>query len=400
MGMENRKKTDFDRIIDRTHTNSLKWDAYPGDVLPIWVADMDFAVPQPIQDALAHKVEHGVFGYERACREHLETVALRMQKLYGWQVEPNMVLAVPGIVSGFNLAALAACQPGDGMLIQPPVYPHFLKAPGNTGLQQQVAPLTPIREGQTLRYEADMDAFEAAFKQAGIHTGMFLLCNPHNPTGAVYSPNTLTQMAEICLQNDTIICSDEIHSELLLGNTPFTPIATLSPEIAERSITLVAPSKTFNVAGLFCGFAIIPNKDLRSRYQKQSDRLTMHVSSLGLAASEAAFSGACDDWLVDLLAYLTANRDILVDFVRTELPGIRTTVPDATYMAWMDCSQLVEDGTISGSPYKFFLNKGRVALNNGDVFGPGGENFVRFNFACPRERMLEALNRMKNALSG
>ena len=388
------------RLIDRRGTNAIKYEAYPDDIQPMWVADMDFPAPQPVLDALAHKVEHGIFGYEMALKNHLKIVAARMQKLYDWQVKADMVVPVPGIVSGFNLAALAVCESGDGVLVQPPVYPPFLSESANTGLQLQSAPLTLIKEGHTLHYEIDMDAFASAFKQVGVHTGMFLLCNPHNPTGEIYSPQTLTQMAEICLQNEAFICSDEIHSELLLGGAPFTPMAALSPEIAERTITLVAPSKTFNVAGLFCGYAIIPNADIRKKYQKQVKRMTMHVNSLGLAASEAAYSGDCDDWLVDLLTYLTKNRDVMVEFIKENLPGVRTTVPDATYLAWLDCSQLVEDGTIPGSPYKFFLKEAKVALNDGATFGPGGENFVRFNFGCPRERMLEALQKMKAALAG
>ena len=361
---------------------------------------MDFPAPQPVLDALARKVEHGIFGYEMALRGHLEIIAARMQKLYDWQVEADMVVPVPGIVSGFNLAARAVCESGDGVLIQPPVYPPFLREPANTGLQLQSAPLTLVKENHTLHYEVDMDAFASAFKQVSVHTGMFLLCNPHNPTGEIYSPQTLTQMAEICLQNNAFICSDEIHSELLLDGTSFTPMAALSPEIADRTITLVAPSKTFNVAGLFCGYAIIPNAEIRKKYQEQAQRQTMHVNSLGLAAAEAAFSGECDDWLAALCSYLTRNRDVLVEFVKENLPGLRTTVPEATYLAWLDCSQLVEDGTIPGSAYKFFLDKAKVALNEGSTFGPGGENFVRFNFGCPRKRMLEALQRMKDALAG
>ena len=206
-------------------------------------------------------------------------------------------------------------------------------------------------------------------------------------------------MAEICQKNETVIVSDEIHSELLLGGARHTPLATLSPEIAERTITLVAPSKTFNIAGLFCGFAIIPNAELRERYKQVVERMTLHVASLAQVAALAAFSGECDAWLNELRAYLTANRNYLVDFVKRELPGIRITVPDATYLAWLDCSELIKSGKISGSPFNFFLKETRVALNDGVAFGTGGEGFVRLNFGCPRATLAEGLERMKKALT-
>jgi len=228
---------------------------------------------------------------------------------------------------------------------------------------------------------------------------MFLLCNPHNPTGQVYTKADLARMADICLKNDIFICSDEIHSEILLDGTKHLPIAALDPEIAEHTVTLIAPSKTFNVPGLFCGFAIIPNKDLLERYKKTVECMAMHVSSPGLAAAQVAFSGACDAWLAALRTYLTGNRDFLVKFVRNELHGIGTTVPDATYLAWLDCNEPVNSGTISGTPYEFFLKSAKVALNEGMDFGSGGEGFVRLNFGCPRVTLVEALTRMKSALT-
>ncbi len=390
----------FDAIIERRGTNSIKWRLYPEDVLPAWVADMDFAAPEPILEALQRFVEHGVFGYESTSKELRETVAARMETLYGWQVSPEAVVATPGVVAGFTLATNALCAAGQGLLIQPPVYPPFLKVNGSAGLVRQEATLRLETEGSTLRYGVDFDVFQQAVHSAGARTGMFLLCNPHNPTGQVYSKDDLARMADICLKNDIIICSDEIHSEILLGGTKHIPIAALDPEIADRTVTLVAPSKTFNVPGLFCGFAIIPNRDLLERYKKTVDCMAMHVSSPGLAAAQVAFSGACDGWLAALRTYLTANRDFLVEFVREELPGIKTTVPEATYLAWLDCTELVKRGKISGTPHEFFLKSAKVALNEGRDFGSGGEGFVRLNFGCPRASLIEALTRMKSALGG
>ncbi len=391
-------KTNFDTTVDRRNSNSIKWNRYPQDVLPMWVADMDFQAPPPVREALRKAVEHGVFGYEMPSAGLLAAVAARMDRLYGWKVEPEMVVAVPGLVSGFNAAAWTVCRPGEGIMMQTPVYFPFLKVHENAGLARQTAQLARQAQGSAIRYRVDWEAFKTAARPE-VQTRLFLLCNPHNPTGQVYSRDDLSRMAEICEKNDIVICSDEIHSELLLDGAKHVPIATLSPETAARTITLVAPSKTFNVAGLSCGFAIIPDPDLRERYKKTVERLTMHVSSLGQVSAQTALSGACDGWLADLRGYLTANRDFLVEFVRQHLPGIRTTVPEATYLAWLDCSRLVEAGKIEGPPAKFFLEKAGVALNEGADFGPGGENFVRLNFGCPRSLLEEGLERMRGALN-
>ena len=388
----------FDLIINRGGTNSAKWRQYPEDVLPLWVADMDFAAPEPIQAALHRFVEHGVFGYEFPSKELRETVAARMETLYGWQVSPDAVVATPGVVAGFTLAANGLCETGQGLLVQPPVYPPFLKVNGSAGLVRQEAALMPETIGSTLRYSVDFDIFQKAIHSNGARTGMFLFCNPHNPTGQIYSKDDLVCMAEICLKNNIVICSDEIHSEVLLGGTNHIPIAALDPEISDHTVTLIAPSKTFNIPGLFCGFAIIPNKDLLERYKKTVECMAMHVSSPGLAAAQVAFSGTCDAWLAELRAYLTRNRDFLVDFVRNELTGIKTTVPDATYLAWLDCAEPVKSGKLSGTPHEYFLKSAKVALNEGRDFGSGGEGFVRLNFGCPHAILVEALTRMKSAL--
>ena len=392
-------EVDFDRIIKRRGTNSIKWRKYKENVLPLWLADMDFAAPTPILDALGKMVAHGIIGYEMPARELSETVAGRMQKLYGWQVSPDWVVATPGVIAGFTAAAQVACMVGQGILVQPPVYPPFLKVHEYGGLVRQEAPLTLKADGFTLRYEIDFDAFARAVNGGGTRTGMFLLCNPHNPTGQAYSRADLSRMAEICLEKDVVICSDEIHSELLMGETRHIPIAILDAEVAERTITLISPSKTFNIPGLFCGFAIIPNKDLLERYKQMVERMGMHVSAPGLAAAQVAFSGQCADWLAALRAYLTANRDLLLERLHLDFSGIRMTVPEATYLAWLDCNELVETGQIGGGkPSEFFLERAKVALNDGKDFGSGGNGFVRLNFGCPRAILTEALDRMKTAL--
>jgi cystathionine beta-lyase len=389
---------DFDQIIDRRKTNSIKWQKYPEDVLPLWVADMDFAAPEPVQDALRAVVTDRIYGYEFPTRELCETVAIRMEKLYGWKVAPEMVVATPGVIAGFNAAARTIRAEGQGILVQPPVYPPFLTVHKNAALVRQEAPLKVSVEGDILRYRIDFGVFEQELNGCNAHTGMFLLCNPHNPTGQVFSREDLLHMGEICLKNEIFICSDEIHSELLLGEARHIPIASLSPEIADKTITLIAPSKTFNMAGLFCGFAIIPNADLLRRYKVTTEQMCMHVNNMGLAAAMAAFSGECDEWLKALRIYLTGNRDFLVEFVKKELRGINVTVPEATYLGWLDCNELIRGGKMNGTPYDFFLKLAKVALNEGKEFGLGGEGFVRLNFGCPRKTLAEALERMKAAL--
>jgi len=388
----------FDEIIERRASNSMKWTQYPADVLPFWVADMDFLTPQPILDTLQSALTQGVIGYEFLRRHLQEAVAARMERLYGWQVDPDWIIATPGVVSGFNIAARAVCAPGDGVLIQPPVYMMFYGIYKNIGLTQQVAPIHFTEQNHILNPHLDLNTFSAAFHTNDARTRMFLLCHPHNPTGQIFTREELKAMADICLQNETVIVSDEIHSELTLDGSKHIPIATLSPEIADKTITLVAGSKTFNTAGLFCAFAIIPNADLREKFKVANEQITGHVSSLGLTAAEPAFSGACDDWLAELLPYLKSNRDFMTEYLIENFPDLRFTIPSATYLAWLDFSRYVESGRIQGSPFEFFLKEAKVAFTDGKPFGEGCENFVRLNFACPRSQLEEGLERVRKAV--
>jgi cysteine-S-conjugate beta-lyase len=388
----------FDEIIERRTSNSIKWTQYPADVLPLWVADMDFRTPQPILDSLQATLQQGVLGYEFLQRHTQEAVAARMERLYGWHVDPDWVVATPGVVSGFNIAARAVCSVGDGVLIQPPVYMMFYGVYKNIGLTQQVAPITFTEKEHILYPQLDLDVFSGAFHSNNARTKMFLLCHPHNPTGQAFTREELQGMADICLQNDTIIVSDEIHSELIIDGSKHIPMATISPEIADKTITLVAPSKTFNTAGLFCAFAIIPNADLREKFKAANEQITGHVSSMGLIAAETAFSGVCDDWLAELLPYLKSNRDFMAEYLIENFPDLRFTIPNATYLAWLDFSEYVKSGKIEGSPFDFFLKDAKVAFTEGKPFGEGCENIVRLNFACPRSMLVEGLERMRKAV--
>lgn len=381
----------FDRVPNRRNPNLLnKWTWYPKDVLPMWVADMDFPSPKPILDALHKVVDQGVLGYELPSVALKETVATRMDHLYAWKVKPESIVTVTGIVSGFNVAARAFGSPKKGYLVQSPVYNEFHEVKNNVRIPQFDAPLVKSVHGNILRYEIDWDVFRKQVKKAG----MFLLCNPHNPLGIVFSRRNLLRMAEICVENDVLIVSDEIHSELLLDDNQFTPLAKLSSRVAKQTITLIAPSKTFNVPGLFCGFAIIPNKELRERYVKMVENLRLHVSSLGLHAAQVAFSGQCDGWLRELRRYLKGNRDFLVDYVTEMMPGVRITIPEATYLAWLDFTQL----NLKSSPYEFFLKEAKVALSDGTIFGETGNGHVRLNFGTSRRILTQGLERMRKAL--
>lgn len=379
----------FDRVPNRRIPGVLnKWTFYPNDPLPLWVADMDFPAPKPILEELRKAVNQGVLGYELASPTLLETVAARMDRLYGWKVQPDWVVPVTGIVSGFNVAAHAIGSAKKGYLIQPPVYNEFHEVKNNVGIPQVDAPLIKHTKGNILHYEIDWDLF----KQRAKKVSMFLLCNPHNPLGLVFSRRDLARMAEICLENKVLIVADEIHSELLLDGKRFTPIAKISKEIANNTITLIAPSKTFNVPGLFCGFAIVSNQELRDEYTKVVAHLRLHVASLGLRAAQVAFSGQCDDWLRELRCYLTGNRDFLVDYVTKSMTNVRITIPEATYLSWLDFTEL----NLEKSPFEFFLEKAQVALSDGAIFGEKGH--VRLNFGTSRRVLKQALDRMKGAL--
>ena len=356
----------------------------------MWVADMDFSAPPPVLKALQKFAEHGDLGYQLPSTRLYETVAARLDKLYGWKVSPEMILTVPGVNSGYNIAARTFCTPKKGYVIQPPVYNEFHETHRKTGVPRAEAPLVKKIDGNRLAYEVDFDSFQRAAKQVNI----FLLCNPHNPVGRIHSPAELTRMAEICLGNDVLIVSDEIHSELLLDHNEFHPMASLSREIEEQTITLVSASKAFNVPGLFCAFAIIPNQKLREQYAETVLKMGVHVSSAGLVASQSAYSGQCDGWLKALRKYLSNNRDFVIEYVTKRWPQVRVTIPQATYLVWLDFTQL----DLEPSPHEFFLEKAKVALVDGAIYGENGKGHVRLNFGTSRRILKQGLDRMNRAL--
>lgn len=378
---------DFDFLPNRRDSDSEKWHAFDENVIPMWVADMDFLSPPAVIRALQERVAHGVFGYGVKAPPFIEAIIERMERFYHWHVTPEEVVLLPGVIPGFHLACLAVCEENQGVLVQTPVYTPLLFAAKTTNRLPQEAPLSSDAMGY---YYTDWDAFETTIDN---RTRLFILCNPHNPVGRVYKQEELLKIGEICLQKGVIICSDEIHCDLIFPGHTHIPIASLDNEIAQNTITLMSPSKTYNLAGLKCSYAIIQNPDLRERYRSAARGLISSVNLLGLVAGLAAYREA-EAWLKELMDYLTQNRDMLAQFIRSYLPGISMFQPEGTYLAWLDCRQL----NIPGEPGEFFLRNARVALNDGKIYGKEGEGFVRLNFGCPRLMLLEALERMKNAV--
>jgi len=376
----------FDTIINRRGTDSVKWGVFDEDVLPMWVADMDFLSPPPVIEALKERVEHGVFGYPRLLEETEESVVRWLEKRHGWRVTPDDLVFLPGVVTGFNLATHAVTKPGEGVLVQTPTYRPFLEVDKNVGREQHSMSLTV---GENGAYRTGRDTFSMAIRK---NTRIFMLCNPQNPTGRVFRKDELEMMAEICLENEIVICSDEIHSDLIFSESEHIPIASLSPEIAANTITLLAPSKTFNIAGLKASVAVITDPNLREKFEGAKQGLVGWVNVLGQVAAQAAYAEG-EPWLEALLAYLEANRNYLVDFVRDELPGVRMAKPEGTYLAWLDCREMGVE-----NPQQFFLNEAKVGLNDGAWFGEEGTGFVRLNFGCPRELLREGLERMERVM--
>jgi len=380
---------DFNQLIPRQHTDSIKWQLYGENVLPLWVADTDFRSPEAVIDALQQRIAHGVFGYGMDRPELLDVICQRMADLYNWQVAPKDIVLLSGLVSGLNITCRAVGQAGNDVLVQSPVYPPFLTAPVNQDRHVQVVPLMPIQKGQYLTYDIDFDQLEATITPK---TNLFLLCHPHNPIGRSFTINELEQLATLCAKHQIVICSDEIHADLLLDGQTHTPMAAINPEIANNCISLFAPSKTYNIAGLGFSFAIIQNPQLKRQFEKAAAGIVPYPNILGVEAALAAYQKG-ETWLQNLLHYLRDNRDFAVNYLTENLPDIKVTHPEATYLAWLDC----RDTSIAANPYDFFLKQASVALNDGKSFGAGGEGFVRLNFGCPRNTLEQALNQMHQA---
>jgi cystathionine beta-lyase len=369
----------FDQVIERRGTFSAKWDKYQGrDIIPLWLADMDFLSPPAVRDALHHRIEHGVFGYPSVPPELIVTVLSMLLTTYGWKVEPEWLVWMPGLVTGLNVVCRAAAASGEGVLTAVPVYPPFLSAPRLSRRFLTTVPLM-LESG---RWTFDFDRLESLITPL---TRVFLFCNPHNPVGRVFNREELTRLAMICARHDLTICSDEIHCGLVLDpGQAHVPIATLDLAIAQRTVTLMSPSKTFNLPGLGCAFAIIPDRQLRQKFQQTMAGIVPGVNLLGYVAALAAYRDG-SDWHAALLAYLRQNHD-LVRTAINRMPGLSMSHVEATYLGWIDTR-----GAGIEEPEKFFEGAG-VGLADGLAFG--GPGFVRLSFACPQPTLVEALSRM------
>lgn len=374
---------DFETPIDRHGSGSLKWDLYGRNVLPLWIADMDFRAPPAVIDALHRRVDHGVFGYTHAPDALVGIIVERLHVRYEWEIDPAWIVWLPGLVSGLNVACRAIGTDGDAIVTLTPVYPPFLEAPA---LHRRELVEVPLTQDAQRCWIIDFARLKAAIRP---HTSMLLLCNPHNPVGRAYTREELTQLAAIAESHNLVICSDEIHCDLVLdADKRHVPTASIDASVAARTITLMAPSKTFNLPGLGCGFAIIPDAALRERYQRAMSGIVPYVNALGYTAALAAYrdSGA---WHSALIDYLRANRGRVVAAV-AGISGLQVNHIEATYLAWIDARELdVAD------PAVLFQTAG-VALSDGAEFGAPG--FLRLNFGTSRATLDEAFDRMRAAV--
>lgn len=386
-------KYDFDAVIDRRGTSSVKWDYLDRvfkntEVIPMWVADMDFTAPQPVIDAVVKRAQHGVYGYTEKPSSFYHSAAEWLKKRHGWSINSRWITVCPGVVPTLNFCILALTEPGDKVLLQSPVYPPFFASIKNNGRVLVDNPLNL----QGDKYVIDYEDLEAKLKDG---MKLMLLCSPHNPVGRVWSREELLKVGELCIKYDVTIVSDEIHSDLIFGNYRHTPLASLSEELAERTITCIAPSKTFNIAGFGTSMTIASNESLKKKLDNYLDSLGIEMTNLfGITALEAAYNHG-EEWLNQVLVYLEGNLDFLVGYINLHLPQIKISRPEGTYLVWLDCRGL---GLKQKELVDFFINKARVGLNDGAPFGPGEEGFMRMNIACSRSVLEEGLRRIKQAV--
>ena len=366
-----------------------KWRHYPDDVLPAWVADMDFAAAKPIREFIAEMAENSDFCYPlKPPYPQLErALAERMRQRFGWEVDGSPVELVNDVVQGICIALKTLGDAGNGTVIQPPIYGPFLEATRDTGRPPVFNPL--VISGES--YAIDFDQLESVIAE---NARFLLLCNPHNPSGRVFSRVELERLAEAALRHDLVILSDEIHADLVYPGTEHIPIATLGPEVEARTVTFVSASKAFNTAGLRAALAVFGSPSLHQRFSAFPRRLRGGLNAFGAEAMRIAWS-ECDDWLQQTLAYLEGNRDLLAQAAPQELPGVTYRKPEATYFAWLDCRALM----LGEEPFDFFLREARVALEPGLNFGPQGAGFARLNFATSKEILWQILTRMNDSLS-
>lgn len=387
-------KYDFDEIIDRTGTSSIKWckkklNEYYGDeeCIPMWIADMDFKSPKPVIDAVLQRANHGIFGYSTVTDEFLEAAVQWQQRRNNWTIQKDWILYSPGIIPALNFIFQIFCVPGDKVVIQSPVYYVFENVIKDIGCHAENNPLI-FKDG---RYIMDFEHLDTITKNPRVK--VLLLCNPHNPIGRVWTREELTRLGEICIKNGVLVVTDDIHADLVYKNNEYIPFASISEEFAQNSITCTAPTKTFNLAGLQVSSIIIKNKKLREELGSKIFSMGINPNYFACIAQVAAYTQG-EEWLEQLLDYLEGNIGFIDSFVKTKLPKVRFVRPEGTYLAWLDFSQIIDDPSILR---QLMIKKAKVALDDGFMFGGGGENFQRINFACPRHTLEKVLISIKNA---
>ena len=385
----------FDEIIDRHNTDSMKWDfaveaKKPADVLPMWVADMDFRAPQPVVDAVVAAAGLGVFGYTGTKRDYFDAIAAWMKKRFDWEIDEQWLIKTPGVVNAFTMAVRAYTKPGDAVLLQPPVYPPMHAAVKNNDRRLVYNELV-LRDGH---YEIDFDDFER--KIASEQVRVFILCNPHNPVGRAFTKDELTRMGDICVKHGVVVVSDEIHQDLVLPGNRHYVFASLKPEFREITVTCTAPSKTFNVAGLHVSNIFIEHAAMRGAFNQELGRAGLGSGNqLGIVACQAAYEHG-EAWLDELLPYLKGNVEFARNYIAQHMPSVRLVEPEATYLLWLDFREL---GLNDADLNTFISEQAKLWLNDGPTFGPGGSGFQRLNAACPRSVLERGLQQLAAAIN-
>lgn len=386
----------FDDNIDRHGTDSVKLEKMKAifgrdDLIPLWVADMDFKSPPAITEALRERVNHEIFGYTISSEAYFQAIRGWLADRHGWQVDKEDICFVPGVVKGFAFAIDQFTEKEDKVIIQPPVYHPFRIVTTSLGREVVNSPLL-LEDGG---YKMDLEGLKSILTHQKCK--MLILCNPHNPGGRVWSPDELWELAEICYDNNVFVVSDEIHADLALPGYRHTPFATVSEKAAANSLTLMAPSKTFNIAGIVSSFAVIPDKQIRKLYLSYLEPRELNQGTLfAYTATTAAYEKG-GDWLDEMLAYVQGNIDFVDQFLNEHIPQIHAMRPEASFLVWLDCREL---GLTRGELVTLFVERAGLALNEGSMFGPGGEGFMRLNVGTSRSILIKALNKLKKAIDG
>ena len=386
----------FDEVIDRRNTDCLKYDfavqrGRPKDVLPFWVADMDFPIAQEIEDALVKRCQHGIFGYSEATNGYFAALQNWYLKHFNWQVQRPWLIKTPGVVFALAMAVKAFTEPGDGVLVQQPVYYPFTEVIRDNDREVVNAPLALVNG----HYEIDFADLEQ--KLANPKVKLMFLCSPHNPVGRVWTKEELLKVGDLCLKYNVITVSDEIHSDFVWDDNVHTPFATLGEEYQQNCIVCTAPSKTFNLAGLQVSNIFIPNQKLRRAFRKQIDAAGYsQLNTLGLVACQAAYTYG-EEWLTQVKAYIRSNITFVDDYLKQNLPQIKMLPIEGTYLVWLDCSAL---GMTADEREQWLWHEAKLWLDGGGIFGKEGEAFERINVACPRATLLQGLEQLKAAVEG